>query len=145
MAGKSITTMAHDAIRNAGGEKYVFDQVASGRSLKALAIELGVSRPILSTWSNAPARRDSYRQARQAAADALVEEGLAIADSARDASEVPAAKLRSDFRKWMAARMNAESWGEQRGALVNIDIGQLHLDALRAANRTDIDGDPGKD
>ena len=143
MAGKTITTMAHAAIRKAGGEDFIFDQVASGRSLKDIAAELGISRPILSTWCNAPARRDSYRQARQAAADALVEEGLAIADGVCDPSEVPGAKLRADFRRWMAARMNSESWSEQRGALVNVDLGQMHLDALRQANRREIEGDKG--
>ena len=137
MAGKMITKMAHATIRKAGGENYVFDLVASGRSLKDIAEELGVSRPILSTWCNNPARRESYRQARQAAADSLVEEGLAIADSVREPTEVPGAKLRADFRRWMAARMNAESWGDRTGALVNIDLGRLHIEALRAANRKD--------
>ncbi len=139
MAGKMITAQAHATIRKAGGETFIFDQVASGRSLKDIAEELGVSRPILSTWCNAPARRESYRQARQAAADALVEEGLAIADSVREASEVPGAKLRADFRRWMAARMNAQSWGDQTGALVSVDLGKLHIEALRAANREDAE------
>ena len=131
MAGKMITKMAHAAIRKAGGEIFIFDQVASGRSLKDIASDLGISRPILSTWCNNPSRRDAYRQARRAAADALVEEGLAIADGVRDPSEVPGAKLRADFRRWMAARMNADSWGEQRGASIEINLGALHLEALR--------------
>lgn len=139
MAGKLITKTAHATIRKAGGENYVFDQVASGRSLKDIAAELGISRPILSAWCNASIRRENYRQARQAAADALVEEGLAIADGVRDPSEVPGAKLRADFRRWMAARMNAESWGEQRGASIEISLGQLHLEALRAPSPV-IDG-----
>ncbi len=131
MAGKMITKMAHATIRKAGGETFIFDQVASGRSLKDIASDLGISRPILSTWCNASIRRDAYRQARRAAADALVEEGLAIADSVREPTEVPGAKLRSDFRRWMAARMNAESWGEGRGPSIEITLGQLHLEALR--------------
>ena len=131
MPGKTITARAHATIRKAGGELFIFDAVSSGRSLKAIAAELGVSRPVLSAWCNAAIRRESYRQARQAAADALVEEGLAIADGVRDPSEVPGAKLRSDFRKWMAARMNAESWGEPRGASIEINLGALHLEALR--------------
>ena len=131
MPGKTITARAHATIRKAGGEPSIFDQVASGRSLKDIAAELGISRPILSAWCNAAIRRESYRQARQAAADALVEEGLAIADGVRDPSEVPGAKLRSDFRRWMAARMNADSWGEPRGASIEINLGALHLEALR--------------
>ncbi len=139
MAAKPITRAAHAKIKTAGGEAWVFSQVAEGRTLKALAEELGISRPILSAWCNALPRRDAYTHARRAAADALVEEGLAIADSARDPSEVPAAKLQADFRRWMAGKIDRESWGEQQGALVNIDLGQMHLEALRAASRKERD------
>jgi len=144
MPGKTITARAHATIRKAGGELFIFDAVSSGRSLKAIAAALGVSRPVLSAWCNAAVRRESYRQARQAAADALVEEGLAIADGVRDPSEVPGAKLRSDFRKWMAARMNADSWGEQRGASIEINLGALHLEALRNHSSV-IDGNADRE
>jgi len=70
-----------------------------------------------------------------------VEEALAIAERARDLSEVPVAKLRYDFRRWMVARMNAEPWGAERGAQVNIDLGKPHLEALRQANRRETERD----
>lgn len=134
MAAKPITRAAHAKIRTAGGEAWVFSQVADGRTLKALAEELGISRPMLSAWCNAAPRRDAYTHAKRAAADALVEEGLAITDRVSDPSEVPAAKLQADFRRWMAGKINREAWGDQHGALVNVDLGQLHLEALRQFN-----------
>ena len=140
MAAKPITRAAHAKIRSVGGEAFIFAEVLSGRTLKDIAESLGISRPILSAWCNAPTRRDAYVRARREAAGSLVEEGLAIADSARDPADVPSAKLRSDFRKWMAARMNSDAWGEQRGAAVTVEITALHLDALRQSGRV-IKGD----
>ena len=140
MAAKPITRAAHATIRKAGGEAFVFAQVAEGKTLKSIAEELGITRPILSAWCNAAPRKDAYIHARRAAADTLVEQGLEIADSARDPTEVPAAKLQADYRRWMAGKIDRESWGDQHGALVNIDLGQLHLEALRAANRRNREG-----
>ena len=132
MASKPLTRQAHAKIAAAGGEAFILSEVSSGRTLKDIAEELGITRPILSAWCNAPARKDAYSHARREAASALIEEGLNIADSVSDPSEVPAAKLRSDFRRWMASRLNPDSWGEQqRAPNVAIQINGLHLESLR--------------
>lgn len=130
MAGKRITREAHATIEKAGGEEFILVQVAGGRTLKDLAQELGISRPILSAWCNAEPRRDAYRSARRAAANALVEEGLEIADQVKDPSQVPAAKLKSDYRRWMASRMNPDNWGEARTPMISISAENLHIEAL---------------
>jgi hypothetical protein len=136
MASRPITRAAHAKIKAAGGEAFIFAQVADGRTLKDIAEELGVSRQILSTWANAPARRDALARARREAASALVDEALAITDSVEaETAAIQKAKLQSDLRRWIAGRLSREDWGEQQGALLNIDLGQMHLEALRAANR----------
>ena len=145
MSGKKITTMAHRKIREAGGEAHVFAEVANGRTLKDIAEGLGITRPILSAWANHPSRKDALAHARRAAASALAEQGLALVDAVSDPADVPAAKLQSDYRRWMASRLSSEDWGEQRGALVNIQVSDLHLESLRRIRVIEGEGDADAD
>jgi hypothetical protein len=137
VASKPLTKLAHRLIEKSGGESYVMEQVASGRTLQSIADEIGVSRPILSMWANAAPRKDALAHAKRLAASALAEQGLGIVDAVSDPAEVPAAKLRSDFRKWMASRLSSEEWGDQRGPTVAIQLNALHLDALRQGGRSE--------
>ena len=141
MAGQPLIRAVNARIHKAGGEEYVFTRVAEGKTLKEIAEEIGVSRQQLSTWCNHRQRRDALARARREAATALVEEGLTIADGVQDPTEVPVAKLRADYRRWMAGKLNREAWGDQQGPLVNINLGDLHLEALKAANRPAIEGE----
>ena len=154
MAAKPITRAAHAKIRQAGGAAYVFGQVAEGRTLKDVAEELGISRQILSTWCNRPERKDALARARQEAAGALMDEALAITDSAEeDAIALQKVRQQADLRKWLAARLSPQHWGDF-GPGVQVNIGQLHLDALRRMNegavidgelkRPDVGGDSGQ-
>ncbi|WP_028491436.1 hypothetical protein [Thioalkalivibrio sp. ALE19] len=143
MAAKPITRAAHATIRKAGGEAYVFGQVAEGRTLKAIAEDLGISRQILSTWCNRPQRRDALTRARQEAAGALMDEALAITDNAEeDATALQKVKQQADLRKWLAGRLSPQQWGDT-GPGVQVNIGQLHLDALRQVGRVvDVKSEP---
>lgn len=140
MASKPLTKLAHRLIEKCGGEPYVMEQVSSGRTLQSIADEIGVSRPILSMWANAAPRKDALTHAKRLSASALAEQGLEIVDAAVEPSEVPGAKLRSDYRRWMASRLSSEEWGESRGPTIAIQVNALHLDALRQGGRV-IEGD----
>ncbi len=132
MASRPLTRAAHAKIKAAGGEAFIFSQVAEGKTLKALAAELGISRQVLSTWANQAPRRDALSRARREAATALIDEALHLTDSVEpETAAIQKAKLQSDLRRWIAGRLSREDWGDQQGALVNIDLGKLHLEALR--------------
>ena len=64
-------------------------------------------------------------------ASAWAEETLDIADAAIDAHDAQVRKLRIDTRKWLAARANPDNWGDRRDPLVNINVQDQHLVALR--------------
>ncbi|MEX2575434.1 MAG: hypothetical protein WD382_02165 [Halofilum sp. (in: g-proteobacteria)] len=136
MAGQPNKRKALKSITVAGGEDFIFARVAEGTTLKALAEELGVSRQFLSTWCNADARRDTYARARREAALSHAEDGLQIVDQATPET-AQVAKLQADFRRWMAARMDPPAWGEGKAAQVNIDLRQLHLEAVKEISRQD--------
>jgi transcriptional regulator with XRE-family HTH domain len=116
-------------------EERIFEALDEGLTQAAIAAELGVMRSSLARWLNANAeRKAALKESRAIAGDAIAEETLDIADGVKgiDNAEVQAAKLRIEARMKLAAVWNAEKYGEQKAG-VTINVGLLHLDALRQA------------
>jgi len=127
-------------IKETGGDEWLLEQVEAGRTLASIAEEIGITRPKLNGYLREPARRDRYARAQEAAASALVDQSLEIVDGA-EPQTVQVAKLRADTRRWIAGKLHREQWGEQQGPSINIDLGGLHIDALRQASRAIIEGE----
>jgi hypothetical protein len=90
---------------------------------------MGVSAAMLSEWLRSdPERGGLLSQARTVAAQALAEQSLAISDGANPEG-VQVARLQVETRKWLASKYDTALFGDKPG--VQINIGQLHLDALR--------------
>lgn len=130
------------AIEKLGGDEYIFDRVADGEPMRAIAETFGYSRGMIYTWIKAggPEREAGFRAAREAAAHTLVEDSGEILDAAAKQVATPAdvqlAKARSEHKKWLASMFNRKDYGDETGKIdVNLNIGQLHLDALRAHGR----------
>lgn len=71
--------------------------------------------------------------ARTQCSHALAEEALGIVDAPADTqTEVSRAASRARSRQWMAERYNAARFGQSKQAQVTVNIGTLHLNALRA-------------
>jgi hypothetical protein len=92
--------------------------IAEGASLTSIAAMPGMPpRRTVRTWLAAhPSFEQEYERARRARADALVEEALTIADSVKgctEAAEVNAARLAVDTRKWLAAKLLPERFGDR--------------------------------
>lgn len=139
MPGKSKTRAAFALIEKSGGEQFILNRVAEGATLKQLAEELGISRPMLSAWCNNSTRQDAYARARRAAAEAYMDQGLEILDNASP-EDVQVARARSDFRKYLAARLDPVVWSEKPTNELTIDLGALHLAAVKALSTTRRDG-----
>jgi hypothetical protein len=72
-------------------------------------------------------------QARARASHVYAEESIAIVDAPADTtSEVSRAQSRARSRQWAASRWNRKDYGDDKGVSVNVTVGSLHLDALRA-------------
>tara|TARA_R110002074_G_scaffold104542_1_gene225790 strand:+ start:129 stop:524 length:396 start_codon:yes stop_codon:yes gene_type:complete len=114
------------------GEEKLFDQLAAGSTTTALVASVGIGKRSFYSWlRHEDGRMERYYAARKQWADYLAEETLSIADSAVDASDAQVAKLRIDTRKWLAGQANPDNWAARREALVNINIQDQHLKALR--------------
>lgn len=121
---------------------YVCHWIESGKTSKALALDLsnalpfeldyaGLMRYLRSTHGTEKVDQ-AIEQARVQSSYALSEEALDIVDERADTSaEVARAASRARSRQWMAERYNSAKFGQQKGS-VTVNIGTLHLDALRA-------------
>jgi len=133
---KEDRSVVNKSIHAFGGELAVMDAIGSGMTVEGVARMLGFSPSSFYDWVDrgGQARTDAVSRARARGAHSLAESTVAIADATEGAEstvEVQVAKLRSDNRWRLAAKWNAEAYGEQKGPLVNIDLGSLALDALR--------------
>ena len=141
MAGKPVQRMAFALIEAKGGEPWVLEQVAQGHGYRTIAKELGVSLTMFVGWAtHTDARRQMLRQARENAAQTLAEQALEIADEADPLTE-RVARLRIDTRKWIASKWAPEVYGDNKGPLVQVNITDMHLRAVRTADVIDMETD----
>jgi|TARA_R110000823_G_scaffold169269_1_gene301503 hypothetical protein len=128
MAGKNFTRAAGKRL-DAYGEERIFDLYLKHRGVRRLLKNLP---PEVGTMSNGPfyewlkadstqGRWNRWQDIKKVIASDLVEEGLSIVDDADDGS-VPAARLRSEYRRWIAERYDRVSYGKP-DAQVNVAIG----------------------
>jgi hypothetical protein len=76
--------------------------------------------------------KEQIAVARREAAYVLLDDALRISDEpADDSASVQRNRLRSDVRLRTAALWNRDELGDRSGVTVNLDLGALHLDALR--------------
>ena len=87
-----------DEAGDGGVMNEVCSRVAEGETLKEIARTVGMPYSVLWNWLQGEGRMELYRQAKEAAAEALADEVLQVADT----SEV--VRDRVDARKWLAGK-----------------------------------------
>ncbi len=127
------------------GEDSLLERVAAGATIKTVAADLGVSRGQIYNWVKAggEAREEKFRAARTLSADAMADDALEILDALPGQplltnAQVQAGTARANYRRWLASVRNREEYGEKAGVNVSVNIGQLHLDALKAAGHMPV-------
>jgi len=138
MAGRKITRETVQKLDHFGEDKVfeLYSQIRSVRKLlKSLTPAVGkVSTYLYYQWLHADktkGRWNRWQAVRATVAGDMVEEGLVIVDDADDGS-VPAARLRSEYRRWMAERYDRTSFGKtDNNMIVGITVGSEFLSALK--------------
>ena len=144
MAGKKITKAAHKQLDNYGEPK-IFEAYLSHRSvekmLKSLEGDIGkISRGLFYLWLHADKsneRWERWQATKKIYGSMMAEEGLAIVDDADDGT-VQAARVRSDYRRWMAERFNREEYGKPE-ANTTVNVVSLGSDFLEALKKVEED------
>ena len=138
MAGKPLRKKILIDVAQRGGAEYLFDELASGKTMTKLAEDYGCSREYFSkTIHGVPEYAAVVGKAKTAAADALVEEGLGMVDALDGGSstqEIAATREKVQWRKFMAGSYNQERYGNRPQTNVTISVSDMHLDALRKVN-----------
>lgn len=122
---------------------FVVEWQASGKTLRALAAEISEDArldPELEPAAIGRYLRNAFdrgevdarlAEARERAAFVLVEDALDDALELSDKDLAPVVRVRNDARFWTAERYARNQFGAQKGANVVVNIGTLHLDAMR--------------
>jgi hypothetical protein len=115
----------------------VADGVTMGKIAEYLAREMNesVSRSFFSWHINSatPDAKERIKAARKDATHVWAEQALDIAARpATTTAEVQQARLQIDTRRWLASIFNREEFSEKQQHEVTLDVGALHLAALRA-------------
>ncbi len=117
-------------INSRGGEAWILDEIASGRSVAALSRELECASSLLRAYLEHPRRVNRFREAQRRAASAWADEMLELADAATP-DDWRARQLRINVRKWLAEKHDPQQFG-QAGPNVQISAGSIHVAVLQA-------------
>lgn len=121
------------------GETTLLEKIASGMTMAGLARELRISNLSLYHWIRKdPGREERFKQARALAAETWADECLDIADGA-DHITANADRLKIETRKWLAGVTAPERFQAKPTTAVQVNVNQLHLDALRQLNLASSD------
>lgn len=172
MAGQPVLEELERKIReDKGGEEWVYDQLANGRTVGDVAEELGISRRYMYRWRDRKGckerRKPLWEEAIRMSGAAQAERGLRELeglDKDEDggrripmSAEVQLAGSRAKYRQWLAGKYDPEGFGD-RGIELSFSLGELHLQALQRPrelpvveaeliedDEVEVDGDPVED
>jgi len=147
MAGQKFKHMVFKHLTDLGGPEYVLDYIGDGGTVKALSEKTNCSRSFLSRMlNNTPEYRAALDEGRRISADKMADDSLAMVDelSTKEdltSQDVQLAKERISVRKWMSALNHPDRFAPKKEE-VTINIGQLHLGALKKIKAEMIDVTP---
>jgi hypothetical protein len=129
MAGQRKTRDALVVLKTAEGAAKLIELAEQGKGIDIIAAELGIPRGAITKWLDEPEHAELFTRARTRAADHLAHEALEISDDLE--GDVPRDRLRVDTRKWLASKWNAAQYGDSKGVQVNLNLADLHLQAVK--------------
>ena len=151
MPGKPVLRNLNKTIQALGGDSVLLDLIADGQSVGSIMAEYDLHRTMFYQWiySGGQSRALAYKEAKRISADKHVEDAQKILDGTERGGEPEAVfspadvalrKARANFRQWLAAHRDPDTYGERKVDLeVNVSVSSLHLDALRQHGRMPVE------
>jgi hypothetical protein len=143
MAAQKKTSQKKALITNTVSKPALLDMVAEGKTLKQIAEHVNQLIPgldanpyyLCKTLQQWP---EEYSAAKKAQAELHAGKLSEIAERVEQGTLDPAsARVSSDNRKWLAARLNPSEYGDRVAVDTTVlDVTSLHLEAMRTAMRT---------
>jgi hypothetical protein len=147
MPGQKFKHKVMKKLTDLGGPEFVLDYIGDGGMIKDLCEKTECSRSFLSRMlNNTPEYRAALDEGRRILADKMADDSLTMIDdlgSKEDltSQDVQLAKERIGVRKWMSALNHPDRFAPKKEE-VTINIGQLHLGALKKIKAEMIDVTP---
>ena len=137
------------------GEEEIFEQIASGVSMREMCRKMNVGHKLWYRWIDRErGRRSRYEDALMEAAHFYADRAVQTAQMT-DPATVNADRLKVDTDKWIASKLNQQYDTRQKDVAINISVNDLHAQAaqllgdvidLEAEDVTDYgDGDDDSD
>lgn len=139
MTGRPMLRDLARRIEDQGGDAVILDRIADGDTITKIARDWDVSRRMIYDWIHLDEEREqAWAKAKTMSADALVDQAADALESAPATptnADVSLIDKRVNFKKWLAAKRDRDQYGEEekRGVEVNVNLQELHLNALREA------------
>jgi hypothetical protein len=146
MPGQKRTKEALVVLKTEEGAAKLVELAEQGKGVDVIAAELGIPRRAITKWLDEPEHAELFTRARVRAADHLAHQALEISDDIE--GEVARDRLRVDTRKWLASKWNAAQYGDSKGVQVNLNLADLHLQALKVVRPEEpitIDNEPNNE
>ena len=102
--------------------------------LKNMPEEVGpMSTGVFYEWLKETAERiQKWEMVQEIQGSNWAEQGLEIVDTCDDPTSVQGARLRSEYRRWMAERFNRRQFGKpELAAVVGVTVGSEYLESLK--------------
>lgn len=111
-------------------DEEIVEKISNGVFAQDIILELGIGWKVWSMWlDNREGRRREVEKARENAAHFFASRAVKTAQGA-SSENVNVARLQVDTDKWVAGRFNEMYDARQRDISVNINVGDLHAQAL---------------
>ena len=110
----------------------ILARISEGESLKGICRDLKIMNVTVYSWMRArPSFLTLYAQAREDRADSLGDDLQEIADASTPET-VQVDRLRTDVRKFIAAKLNPRKWGDRvQAALTGADGGPIQVQSIQ--------------
>ena len=119
--------------------EWICDRLIDGQSVRVVAKELNASAAAVLKWlDREPTRMRQYQLARQAQADALVDEIIDLADEPvpigpdgrMDSAALNDKRLRIDTRKWIASKFRPSLYGDRVAVETTVSGAEMKPDEV---------------
>ena len=139
MTGRPLGNAYESKIASMGGDDFVFGRIEDGATITAVAKEIGCSRGWLSGWwMKGPGRKERLKEAKRAAAVLIHEDAGEIPEQLKNLDKadltparVAVAKLEYEHVMGRLRAYDPDTYGEKQATVNVLNVGELHLDALR--------------
>lgn len=130
MASRSKLRLLESSIHSRGGIDWVCEWIEEGKTVTKMADHLGVSVTMIYRYLKLnPEYKKRFAESRRDSAHTLVDQARDLTDDSEPA-EMHKVREQVKMRLWSAERYNREAFGQQKESTVQVNIGQLHLNAM---------------